>query len=62
MAVRESFVEKKLLVLPHPPYSPDLALYDFFLFPNIKTHLKGHHFGKVSNIYTATTKIEYPHS
>ncbi|XP_018310413.1 putative uncharacterized protein FLJ37770, partial [Mycetomoellerius zeteki] len=22
--------------LPHPPYSPDLALCDFFLFPNLK--------------------------
>jgi len=23
-------------VLPHPAYSPDLALYDYFLFPNLK--------------------------
>ena len=23
-------------LLPHPPYSPDLAPYDFFLFPNMK--------------------------
>jgi len=26
--------------LPHPPYSPDLAPADFFLFPKLKTNLK----------------------
>ena len=25
----------------HPPYSPDLAPCDFFLFPKLKTHLEG---------------------
>ena len=28
-------------ILSHPPYSPDLAPYDFFLFPKLKKHLKG---------------------
>ncbi|KFD62063.1 hypothetical protein M514_25782 [Trichuris suis] len=28
-------------VIPHPPYSPDLAPSDFFLFPKLKKHLKG---------------------
>jgi len=28
-------------LLPHPPYSPDLAPSDFFLFPKLKEHLKG---------------------
>ncbi|CAH1250095.1 SETMAR [Branchiostoma lanceolatum] len=31
-------------LLPHPPYSPDLAPSDFYLFPNLKSHLHGHHF------------------
>jgi len=31
-------------VVPHPPYSPDLAPADFFLFPKLKTTLKGCHF------------------
>ena len=30
--------------LPHPPYSPDLAPSDFFLFPNLKSALKGRRF------------------
>ena len=31
-------------VLPHPPYSPDLAPCDFWLFPKLKEHLKGTRF------------------
>ena len=31
-------------LLPHPPYSPDLAPSDFFLFPKLKEHLKGIYF------------------
>ena len=29
---------------PHPPYSPDLAPSDFFLFPPMKTPPKGSRF------------------
>ncbi|GFX00016.1 putative transposase [Trichonephila clavipes] len=28
---------------------------DFFLFPKLKNHLKGHHFGTLENIQTAVT-------
>jgi len=28
-------------LLPHPPYLPDLALSDFYLFPLLKEHLRG---------------------
>jgi len=31
-------------MLPHPPYSPDLAPSDFFLFGYIKHHLQGYDF------------------
>ena len=30
--------------LDHPPYSPDLALSDYYLFPGLKKQLKGRHF------------------
>jgi hypothetical protein len=43
-------------MLPHPPYSPDLALCDFFLVRKLKTHLKGHHFGTVENIQAAAAR------
>jgi hypothetical protein len=31
-------------ILPHPPYSPDLALCDFHLFPKMKEDLSGHQY------------------
>lgn len=31
-------------VIPHPPYSPDLAPSDYHLFPNLKEHLGGQRF------------------
>ncbi|UYV64691.1 hypothetical protein LAZ67_3001672 [Cordylochernes scorpioides] len=37
-------------VIPHPPYSPDLAPCDFFLFPRPKREMKGKHWETVENI------------
>jgi hypothetical protein len=48
--------QNKITTLPHPPYSPDLAPCDFFLFPKLKIHLKGHHFGIVENVQAAATR------
>jgi len=31
-------------LLPHPPYSPDLTLCDYFLFPNLKKSVAGLNF------------------
>ena len=30
--------------MSHPPYCPDLAPNDFFLFPYVKNKMKGQHF------------------
>jgi len=54
--VREVLAQNKITTLPHPQYSPDLAPWDFFLFPKLKTHLKGHHFGTVENVQTAARR------
>jgi hypothetical protein len=35
---------KCITVMPQPPYSPDLAHGDFFLFKKVKLAVKGHHF------------------
>ncbi len=43
--------------LPHPAYSPDLAPCDYFLFPRIKKHLKGHRFADLNAVQTATDFI-----
>ncbi|XP_071083885.1 histone-lysine N-methyltransferase SETMAR-like [Haliotis cracherodii] len=40
-------------VLPHPPYSPDLAPSDYFLFPNLRKELCGRHFRSDDELTTA---------
>jgi transposase len=42
--------------VPHPPYSPDLAPADFFLFPKLKTTLKGHRFQTIEEIQENATR------
>ena len=37
-------------VVPHTPYSPDLAPADFFLFPKLKATLKRHSFQTIEEI------------
>jgi histone-lysine N-methyltransferase SETMAR len=39
-----------MVIVPHPPYSPDLATSDFTLFPKLKMKLKGRRFATVSDI------------
>ena len=39
--VTEVFESEKVTVLPQPPYSPDLAPCDYFLFQKLKYHLPG---------------------
>ena len=53
LSIREFLAKKDIPVLPHPPYSPDLAPCDFCLFPKLK--LKGHHFGTIENIQKTVT-------
>ena len=43
-------VDSKVPTIPQPPYSPDVASPDFFLFPRLKTPMKGHHFGTVKKV------------
>jgi hypothetical protein len=46
---------KDVTTLYHPPYSPDLFLPDYFLFPKLKLKLKGLHFVDVAEIQEAVT-------
>jgi hypothetical protein len=39
-----------MVIIPHPPYSLDLAPYDLALFPKLKMKLKGQRFETVSDI------------
>jgi hypothetical protein len=39
-----------MVIVPHPPYSPDLAPCDFVLFPKLKMKLKEQRFETVYDI------------
>jgi len=56
VSINEFLAEKKNIpVVPQPSYSPDLSLCDFFLFPRLKNHLKGRHFGTLGKIQKSVT-------
>ena len=55
LSIRQFLAEKKIAVLEQPPYSPDLAPCDFFLFPKLKGIIKGIHFESVEAIKRAVT-------
>jgi histone-lysine N-methyltransferase SETMAR len=48
--VKQFLSQRKVTVLDHPPYSPDLAPANYFLFPKVKSHLKGRLFDSISDI------------
>lgn len=48
------FKELKYKLLPHPPYSPDLAPCDYFLFPNLKKWLGGQKFSSNEEVISET--------
>ena len=56
LSIRKFLVEKNITVLEQPPYSPDLAPCDFFLFPKVKSIIKGTHFLSTDAIKNAVTK------
>ena len=45
--------ELKFELLPHAPYSPDLAPSDYFLFPNLKKWLGGKRFANNDEVEPA---------
>lgn len=43
-------------LVPHPPYSPDLAPCDFWLFPKLKSPMKGTRFDSINDPKENTTR------
>ena len=48
-SVKQFLNENSMTPVPHPPYSPDLTLRDFFCSPGIK-RLKGNCFANVEEV------------
>jgi len=53
--VQQFLAEKIILVSTQPPYSPDLAPSDFWLFPTLKMGLKGARFATMEDIKSNAT-------
>jgi histone-lysine N-methyltransferase SETMAR len=49
-ALWEFLAKILILKLDHPPYLPDLAPCDFWLFPKLKASLKGNSFSYIADI------------
>jgi hypothetical protein len=46
-----------MTVIPYPPYLPDLAPCDFFLFPRMKLQMKWKRFVDVSKVKRKTLEV-----
>ena len=44
-------------IVPHPPYSPDLAPCDFWLFHKLKENLRGCRYETIEEMKEAVTKV-----
>ena len=54
--VKQTMSDLNIERLPRPPYSPDLAICDFFLFPTVKDHLRGRKIESREVLGTAITE------
>jgi transposase len=54
--VHNFLAKNETTVVPQPPYSPDLAPADFFLFPKLNSTLKGRCFNTYDEIQKNLTK------
>jgi len=57
LVTREFLTHNSIITLPHPPYLPDSAPCDFFLFPKMKLQLKGRRFDRVEEIQRESQNV-----
>ena len=50
LLVRNFLAKHKTVIMPQPPYSPDMAPCDFFLFPKLKMPMKGKRFDTIDEL------------
>lgn len=57
LSVKQFLAKNSITLMEHPPYSPDLAPCDFFLFPKIKSELKGTRYESVDAVKEVTARL-----
>lgn len=56
LVLRDFFAQNSTHIVPQPPYSPDLAPCDFWLFPKLKRPLRGNRFDSIEEIQRASAR------
>jgi len=59
LKVHEFLAKNSITKMDHPPYSPDLAPCDFWLFPKLKNALKGQRFADITDIQCENVTASY---
>lgn len=57
LILREHFAKNSTNIVPQPPYSPDLAPCDFWLFPKLNRLLRGHRFESIEEIERESVRV-----
>lgn len=57
LVLRDFFAKNSTHIVPQPPYSPDLAPCDFWLFSKLKRPLRGHRFDTIEEIKAESKKV-----
>ncbi|GFX72738.1 putative mariner transposase [Trichonephila clavipes] len=57
LSVKRFLARDSIPVLKHPPSSPDLAPCDFYLFPKVKSALKGTRFESVEAVKEKAARV-----
>ena len=55
--VTDYLTKMGIKTVPQPPYSPDLAPCDFWLFPKLKEKLRGCRYETIEEMKEAETKV-----
>ncbi|GBO00561.1 hypothetical protein AVEN_165514-1 [Araneus ventricosus] len=56
LIVKKYLSRHSVTTMEHPPYSPDLAPVDFYLFPRLQMKLKGHRFVDSDEVFENAMK------
>ena len=55
--VTDYLTKMGIKIVPQPPYSPDIAPCDFWLFPKLKEKLRGCRYETIEEMKEAVTKV-----
>ena len=55
--VTDYLTQMGIKTVPHPPYSPNLAPCDFWLFPKLKENLRGNRYSTIEDMKEAVTRV-----